>query len=172
MFSATPFYNFCFVNTSCCYFGICPGHYHKFTAFPDGVNYLISLFSLIFLASQFHVICNNDDITIIADRSNLPKSMNVNGLHLLDSRCRANYNQTHVFVKTSLTGCGTRYEETDQTMFFSNVLSEEPYLVTSGVITRNQLVNINFTCSYGRKRTVGSISFQPSRQRLSVSLSK
>ena len=125
------------------------------------------------VASQFQVICGNDGITVLAHRSSLPKSTNVNGLHLLDRRCRANYNQTHIFIKTSLTGCGTRYKETDQKVFFSNALSEEPSSFASkDVITRSHLLNVNFTCSYGRKRTVGSFSFQPARQRLSVSLSK
>lgn len=136
---------------------------------------LVSQYTIVFpfLASHFVVFCDENAMTAVFERADLPKQVNIDRLHLRSRQCRATYNSTHVFIKTPLTSCGTLYEETDQTMFFSNTLSEEPSLLPFGdTVSRNYLFQANFTCSYGRKRTVGTVSFKPARQRLSASLSK
>ena len=112
-------------------------------------------------------------MTAVFERADLPKHVNVDPLYLRDHRCQASYNSTHVFINTPLTGCDTLYEETEQMMFFTNTLSEKSTNVSrTGVITRDYLFKAKFTCSYGRKRTVGTFSFEPARQRLAVNLSK
>ena len=112
-------------------------------------------------------------MTAVFERADLPKHVNVDRLYLRNRRCKASYNSTHVFINTPLTGCDTVYKETEQMMFFTNTLSERSQNVPEGgVITRDYLFKANFTCGYGRKRTVGTFSFEPAQQRLTVNLSK
>ena len=110
---------------------------------------------------------------VVFNRASLPHHVSANALHLIDSRCRADSNQSHVFFRVPLKGCGTKYSETDLTMSFTNILTEESVNFTSGdIVTRDSLFQAKFTCNYGRKRTVGSFSFEPSRQTLPVIQSK
>ena len=109
------------------------------------------------------VLCGNDAITAVFDRRDLPNNVSINQLYLRDGRCRATYNSTHVIVRTPLSGCGTVYEEDEQNMFFTNILSETSSFYHSG-ITRDYLFKTKFICCYGRKRTVGGFSFEPARQ--------
>ncbi|XP_028394920.1 ZP domain-containing protein-like [Dendronephthya gigantea] len=125
-------------------------------------------------ASHFQVFCDKDYMTAVFDRGDLPKNVNIDNLYLRSrSRyCKASSNSTHVIVKTQLTGCGTVFTKDDQTLYFSNALSEvEQSYSGSGVITRNYLFKANMTCSYPRKRTVGSFSFAPAKERTLVVLS-
>ena len=136
-------------------------------------NFYHCLRFLFFSASHFLVFCNNDAMTAVFKRADLPKHVNVDQLYLRDVRCKASYNSTHVFINTALTGCGTLYKETEQMMFFTNTLSERSLNAPGGaVISRNYLFEANFTCSYGRKRTVGTFSFEPAKQRLFVNLGR
>ena len=110
---------------------------------------------------------------VVFNRADIPSSVSLNRLRLIDSRCRANSNGSHVFFRVPLKGCGTKYSETDLTMSFTNVLTED--LVNyrpSHIITRGNPFKATFTCTYDRKRTVGSFSFEPSRRNLSVVQSK
>ena len=125
-----------------------------------------------FLASHFQVFCDNDYMTAVFERADLPKHLNVDRLFLRDRYCRADWNSTHVIVKTPLTGCGTVFSKNDQTLFFRNVLSEEGGSRGFGVITRDYLFKANLTCAYPRKRTVGSFSFAPAKQRVFVNVGK
>ena len=136
---------------------------------------IVMILTLVILASYFQVFCDKDYMTAVFDRGDLPKHINVNNLYLQSQsqHCKAGYNSTHVIVKTQLTGCGTVFTKDDQTLFFSNAISEvEKGYGGSGVITRNYLFKANMTCSYPRKRTVGSFSFAPAKERTLVALSK
>ena len=144
-------------------------NFHR--VFP--VNIYHCFLFLFFSASHFFVFCKNHVMSAVFVRTDLPKHVNIDHLYLRDRRCKASYNSTHVFINAALTGCGTLYEETEQMMFFTNTLSEKSQKASgAGVITRDYLFNANFTCSYGRKRTVGTFSFEPAQQRLTVNLSK
>ncbi|XP_028394918.1 uncharacterized protein LOC114519064 [Dendronephthya gigantea] len=123
-------------------------------------------------ASHFQLFCDKDYMTAVFNREDLSKHVNIDNLYLRSrSRyCKASWNSTHVIVKTSLTGCGTVFSKNEQTLFFSNALSEVKQS-HSGVITRNYLFRANMTCSYPRKRTVGPFSFSPAKERTLVVLS-
>ena len=123
-------------------------------------------------ASHFKLLCENDKMTAVFKREDLPKHMNVRYLYLRNRRCRAHWNSTHVIVRTSLTGCGTVFSKDEKNLYFSNVLSEDGYDQSSGIISRDYLFRVNLTCSYPRKRTVGSFNFAPARRRMFVSLCK
>ena len=118
------------------------------------------------------MFCDNDHMTAVFDRADLPKHVNIDHLYLRDRYCKADWNSTHVIVKTLLTGCGTVFSKNDQTLFFSNVLSEEGNSSGHGIITRDYLFKANLTCAYPRKRTVGSFSFVPAKQRVFVNVGK
>ena len=118
------------------------------------------------------MFCDNDHMTAVFDRADLPKHVNIDHLYLRDRYCKADWNSTHVIVKTLLTGCGTVFSKNDQTLFFSNVLSEEGNSSGLGIITRDYLFKANLTCAYPRKRTVGSFSFAPAKQRVFVNVGK
>jgi hypothetical protein len=105
-------------------------------------------------------------MTAVFDRADLPKHVNVDRLYLRDRNCKAQWNATHVIVRTPLTGCGTVFSKTDQTLFFSNVLSEEGHSSGFGVITRDYLFKANLACTYPRKLTVGAFSFAPAKQKV------
>ena len=109
-------------------------------------------------------------MTAVFPRESLPERVNIDRLHFRDRFCRASWNLTHVIAKTSLTGCGTVFSKTKQTLFFDNVLSEEGNGGGVGVITRDYLFRANLTCTYPRKRTVGSFSFAPAKQRMFVNV--
>ena len=112
-------------------------------------------------------------MTAVFNRGDLPKSANVERLYLRDKNCKARWNSTHVIVKTPLTGCGTIFSKNEQTLFFTNVLSEEEGAANnSDIITRDYLFKANLTCSYPRKRTVGAFNFAPAKEKVFVSLSK
>ena len=133
---------------------------------------LTKRYHISFLTSNFQVFCDNDYMTAVFDRADLPKHVNIDRLYLRDRDCRAYYNSTHVIVKTPLTGCGTVFSKDEQSLYFSNVLSEEGQSRGYGVITRDYLFKANMTCTYPQKRTVGSFSFAPAKQRMFVSLGK
>ncbi len=122
--------------------------------------------------SRFQLFCDSNYMTAVVDRRNLPKHINIDRLYLRDRNCKAQWNSTHVIVKTLLSGCGTVFSKNDQTLFFSNVLSEESNSLSVGNITRDYLLRANLTCTYPRKRTVVSFSFAPAKPRLFVSLGK
>ncbi|XP_028394865.1 uncharacterized protein LOC114519007 [Dendronephthya gigantea] len=123
-------------------------------------------------AYHFQVFCDNDYMTAVFDRKDFPKHVNVDRLYLLSRSCKANWNSTHVIVKTQLTGCGTVFTKDDQTLYFSNTLSEmESSHGGSGSVSRNYLFTAAMTCSYPRKRTVGSFSFAPAKESTFVVLS-
>ena len=108
-------------------------------------------------------------MTAVFSRDNLPKQVNIDRLYFRNKSCKASWNSTHVIAKTHLTRCGTVSSKTEQTLFFTNVLSEEGQ---GGMMGRDHLFRANLTCAYARKRTVGSFSFAPAKQRMFVSVGK
>ena len=107
-------------------------------------------------------------MTAVFDRGDLPKHINIKRLYLRDRNCKARWNSTHVILKTPLTGCGTTFSKNEQTLFFTNVVSEEESYDNSSIITRDFLFKAKLTCAYPRKRTVGAFSFEPAKQKVVV----
>ena len=121
-------------------------------------------------SSHFQLICDTSHMTALLKRAHLPKHVNVDRLYLQHRGCKAEWNSTHVIIKTSLSGCGTTFSKDHQTIFFSNVLSEEGDSLGVGNSTKTYLLRANLTCSYPRRRTVGSLNFTPVKRKLFVSL--
>jgi hypothetical protein len=111
-------------------------------------------------SSHFQLICETNHMTAFLERAFLSKHVNVDRLYLRDRGCKAEWNSSHVVIKTSLSGCGTTFSKDHQNIFFSNVLSGESDSSAVGNSTKTYL-RANMTCSYPRKRTVGSLSFAP-----------
>ena len=105
-------------------------------------------------------------MTVVFARQDLPRNINVDRLYFSQRSCKAGWNSTHVIARASLTGCGSVSLKTEQTLLYTNILSEEG----RGMMNTHHLFRTNLTCSFPRKRTVGSFSFVPSKQRMFVSV--
>ena len=146
-----------------------------YSTINNGIKYSMNgryVCNVSFLAPRFQVLCDNNFMTAVFTREDLPQHVNIDRLYFKDRSCRAYSNSTHVIAKTPLTGCRTVFSKNQQTLFFTNVLTEDEQGRTAGVISRNYLFRANLTCTYPRKRTVGSFSFTPAKQRLFVSVGK
>ncbi|XP_046838979.1 oncoprotein-induced transcript 3 protein-like, partial [Xenia sp. Carnegie-2017] len=96
---------------------------------------------------------------------------NLIGTHLIDVSCTAIYNQTHAFITTPLNGCGTKYSETNQEIFFSNTLTSTTPVTPRAVITRTKSLKINFRCAYNRLVRKSGLDFQPPNPVLEITQS-
>ena len=105
-------------------------------------------------------------MTVVFARQDLPRDINVDRLYFSQRSCKAGWNSTHVIARASLTGCGSVSLKTEQTLLYTNILSEEG----RGMMNTHHLFRTNLTCSFPRKRAVGSFSFVPSKQRMFVSV--
>ena len=109
-------------------------------------------------------------MTVVFARENLPKHVNMDRLYFKQRSCKASWNSTHVMAKAPLNGCGTVSSKTEQTLFYTNVISEEEQGQGVGEMGRDNLFKANLTCAYPRTRAVGSFSFAPAKQRMVVSM--
>ena len=130
---------------------------------PIYVNMIVSI-----LAFRFQVLCNNDSMTVVFARQDLPGDVNIDRLYFSLRSCKAGWNSTHVIAKAPLTGCGTVSSKTKQALFYKNILSEEGQ--GRGMMPTDHLFRVNLNCTYPRKRTVGSFSFAPAKQRMVLSV--
>ena len=134
-------------------------------------EYLLTWFiKLSFIASTLLVFCKNESMGITLRRSYLPKQVNIHNLRLRGD-CAVGYNKTHIFSLLQLTTvCGTICQKTDQIKSYTNSLFEEQRSSSGG--KKSDLFLANFTCSYDRKNTAGSLNFLPARRSLLVTRSK
>lgn len=119
------------------------------------------------------VTCGDYVIVVSIEKALYP-SLEANRLRLYYSSsggCQATQTSTHLYVNTSLQGCGTRFLETGDSLVFSNVVVQDSVpLQASGagsgddgstaVITREHDFNLPFKCSYSRKKIL-SLQFVP-----------
>lgn len=101
-------------------------------------------------------------------------SLEANRLRLYYSSsagCQATQTSTHLYVSTSLHGCGTQFLETGDSFVFSNVIVQDAApLQGSGagsgddgsgaVVTREHNFDLLFECTYSRKKIL-SLQFVP-----------
>lgn len=111
-------------------------------------------------------------MSLAYERASLPDYININELALHDRSCKANHNKTHIIVTTALNRCGTTFRETEEELIFSNALTSDSLPSSGKLINRNKEISLTFTCTYGRRKTVGSFNFLPAKQKLTVTESK
>lgn len=83
----------------------------------------------------------------------------VSQLHLRYSSCRATENDTHLLISTTLNGCGTLVNETEDALIFWNEIQADAVIIDY-VITRTHDIKLPFYCSYSRRKLL-SLSFAP-----------
>ena len=94
----------------------------------------------------------------------LPKSLllglDVEHLRLIDEQCTATENETHFFLTTRTTECGTILKHKNDHAIYSNMVSEIP-LEENQIITRVREAMIPFHCFYSKFGVVSSIGIKP-----------
>lgn len=114
------------------------------------------------------VTCGDYVITVSIEKALYP-SLEANRLRLYYSSfggCQATQTSTHLYVSTSLHGCGTLFLETGDSLVFSNIVVQDSVPSGSGddgstaVITRDHDFDLPFECKYSRKRIL-TLQFVP-----------
>lgn len=99
-----------------------------------------------------------DYVMVVSFEKNRFPSLNASRLHLLNPSCLATETSTHLYVNTSLNGCGTSFVETGDVLVFSNVVRQDASPQQSSandgsvLITREHDFKLPFHCSYSRKK--------------------
>lgn len=119
------------------------------------------------------VSCGDYVIEVSIEKTLYP-SLEANRLRLYYSSsagCQATQTSTHLYVSTSLHGCGTQFLETGDSFVFSNVIVQDaaPFQGSGAgsgddgsgaVITREHNFDLPFECTYSRKKIL-SLQFVP-----------
>lgn len=108
--------------------------------------------------------CRQNDMSISIPKLIL-KGMDREHLRLLDPKCGATETKTHFYLKTPLTGCGTRKKHTKAAIAYSNKVLEIP-LKKSGLITRVREIEIPFSCYYSNSRLATAVGLKPKNRKL------
>ena len=126
--------------------------------FDSLVIYLSSVMPFDFvLENGVTVSCGDGNMTISLEKQRFPY-LNASQLHLRGDWCGATESSTHLFLITALNDCGTTYIETEDSLIFSNEIQGD--VQVHNVITRYHDFDLQFNCTYSRKRFL-SLSFTP-----------
>lgn len=102
----------------------------------------------------------------------LPKSLLLGldreHLRLIDVKCKASENVTHLFLRTALTGCKTILRHKGDYAVYENVVSEIP-IKQNQIVTRVRNAMIPFYCFYSKWGVVSSIGIKPSSKKVILS---
>ena len=102
----------------------------------------------------------------------LPKSLllglDVEHLRLIDEQCMATENETHFFLTTRTTECGTLLKHNNDHAIYSNMVSEIP-LEENQIVTRVREAMIPFHCFYSKFGVVSSIGIKPISKKVILS---
>lgn len=95
----------------------------------------------------------------IAFEKRVFSSLEARNMSLDAPACYASDNPQFISISTALNGCGTKLQETDDTIVFSNVVHQDAELV-NGQITREHDFEFPFNCSYSKTKFL-SLHFVP-----------
>ncbi|XP_078358548.1 ZP domain-containing protein-like isoform X2 [Oculina patagonica] len=118
---------------------------------------ILSPLALTVVGNEPGITCG-DYVMIVSFEKNRFPSLNASRLHLLNPSCLATETSTHLYVNTSLNGCGTSFVETGDVLVFSNVVRQDASPQQSSandgsvLITREHDFKLPFHCSYSRKK--------------------
>ncbi|KAJ7994600.1 hypothetical protein DPEC_G00251150, partial [Dallia pectoralis] len=113
------------------------------------------------------VECDENKMTVKVEKSSL-HGIDVDHLRLSDSSntaCNLQSNSTHIIGVVPLNACGTQIEEDDKNLIFRNEITS--FENHHDIITRDDLVEINFYCQYAKRGNV-SLSFGAHREIVEV----
>ncbi|KAM4723143.1 uncharacterized protein WCC33_009370 [Rhinophrynus dorsalis] len=96
------------------------------------------------------LLCNENTMTMFISKS----PGDDNGWLLDDPRCLVTSNSTHHIASVAYNSCGTKTEETEDYIVFSNRATS--FHNTTDVITRNHQFAIPFNCSFPKKNRLSN----------------
>ncbi|XP_068762183.1 ZP domain-containing protein-like [Montipora capricornis] len=140
------------------------GSYHcacsdpEFSVAPDGLRCI---------AEGVDLYCGQDEMTITLPKS-LLRGLDVEHLRLIDDQCTATENETHFFLTTRTTECGTLLKHNNDHAIYSNMVSEIP-LQENQIVTRVREAMIPFHCFYSKFGVVSSIGIKPISKKVVLS---
>ncbi|XP_046855863.1 deleted in malignant brain tumors 1 protein-like isoform X4 [Xenia sp. Carnegie-2017] len=135
-------------------------HVVELNNFGELASFAKKMSSIVCHASSYHLMCGSNGMTLSFGRY-VFDGYDLNSIYLLDVKCKASYNATRVSITTSLNGCGTKYSQTEQEMFYSNTLTALASITPGAVITRKKTIKVDFRCAYNRLISVSGKSFEP-----------
>ena len=118
-------------------------------------------------AEGVDLYCGQDEMTITLPKS-LLRYLDAEHLRLIDEDCTATENQTHFFLTTRTTECGTVLKHNNDHAIYSNMVSEIP-LRENQIVTRVREVMIPFHCFYSKFGVVSSIGIKPISKKVILS---
>ena len=98
----------------------------------------------------------NTDMTILFPKFFLP-GINVEHLRLLDTKCKAEGDNTYYSLTTPLAGCKTTRRHTTTTVVYSNVVLKVP-TASKKALARD--LKIQFSCIYSSHGVVSSVGWK------------
>ena len=115
------------------------------------------------------VTCGDYVIEVSIEKASHP-SLEVDRLRLdysSSAGCEATQTSTHLYLSTSLHGCGTLFLETGDSLVFSNVVVQDAVPLqgsgdhgSTAAITRDHDFDLPFECTYLKKKIL-SLQFVP-----------
>ncbi|KAG9334526.1 hypothetical protein JZ751_007525 [Albula glossodonta] len=95
-------------------------------------------------SGRANISCMDTTITIILDKNSM-QGLEASQLLLKDPTCSLTTNGSHIMGTMSLNSCGTQMEDDGDYIVFKNEINS---IKETGVITRQTMVQIPFSCSY------------------------
>ncbi|XP_078377374.1 uncharacterized protein LOC144660588 isoform X5 [Oculina patagonica] len=119
------------------------------------------------IAEGVELDCGQDEMTITLPKS-LLMGLDVDHIRLIDVHCTATENETHYFLHTATTECGTILKHTNDHAVYSNMVSEIP-IEEHQIVTRVREAMIPFHCYYSKYGVVSSIGILPANKKVILS---
>ncbi|XP_078377370.1 uncharacterized protein LOC144660588 isoform X1 [Oculina patagonica] len=119
------------------------------------------------IAEGVELDCGQDEMTITLPKS-LLVGLDVDHIRLIDVHCTATENETHYFLHTATTECGTILKHTNDHAVYSNMVSEIP-IEEHQIVTRVREAMIPFHCYYSKYGVVSSIGILPASKKVILS---
>ena len=107
----------------------------------------------------------NTDMTILFPKFFLP-GINVEHLRLLDTKCKAEGDNTYYSLTTPLAGCKTTRRHTTTTVVYSNVVLKVP-TASKKALARD--LKIQFSCIYSSHGVVSSVGWKAFNKKVIIS---
>ncbi|XP_032232542.2 ZP domain-containing protein [Nematostella vectensis] len=110
------------------------------------------------------VICSKQDMEVRLYMEYFER-LSIDSLRLSDRACKPVVtNETLVFFKVPLDGCGTAHNVTEDSIVYYNAIEGESWEERHELITRKYHARFSFDCKYARKRVLSVISFSPRKK--------
>ena len=113
------------------------------------------------------VKCDKDEVKVEL-HINIPLQHDPQSVHLSDASCKPYFqNSTHIFIKSTLEGCGMRWNvsEDGKMIVYRNAITAlvRTQETLGSHATRDHQAIFEFQCRYRRRAVLSVVSFNPSK---------